>query len=353
MSAVGPEPDRPPAADRRGGQVGAAAAAHLAARRDGRPDAGVGADPRRHDGDGRRLPGRPGLPDLRGAPTRRGMAVAWIGGLGALFGALVAAWPVRHQAGAGVLDPVARSATCSWPTASARTSPPTSTSSPTPSSRRACSSPPASWCTTTTATRTSGTWAASGTGTSSPASTFGAAALALIGISALRRVLLQGRDPARGVRQGQWALFTIAMRGGRADRLLQRAALQPGLPGRRLRAAGEAGRQEAQPGAGRAEAAARGAWPRPRARPRHARCHEVDRWRILAVLSVVSGWLFFGHDPAHRPGARLPDAGAAPRVHQPRGRRPRPWPWPWRAAWSRGTSTGRRGAAGGGARPAA
>ena len=43
---------------RRGRQVGAAAAADLAARRDGRPDAGQRADPRRDDGDGGRLPDR-------------------------------------------------------------------------------------------------------------------------------------------------------------------------------------------------------------------------------------------------------------------------------------------------------
>ena len=39
-------------------QVGAAPAAHLAARRHGGPDAGLRADPRGHHGDGRRLPDR-------------------------------------------------------------------------------------------------------------------------------------------------------------------------------------------------------------------------------------------------------------------------------------------------------
>ena len=43
------------------GQIGAAVPAHLAARRDGRPDAGQRADPRRDDGDGR---GVPRLPDV-------------------------------------------------------------------------------------------------------------------------------------------------------------------------------------------------------------------------------------------------------------------------------------------------
>ena len=51
-------------------QVGPVPAVHVAARRDGRPDAGVGADPRRDDGRGRHLPRgahlrglRPGRPD--------------------------------------------------------------------------------------------------------------------------------------------------------------------------------------------------------------------------------------------------------------------------------------------------
>ena len=53
-----------PALRRRDGQVGAAPPAHLAAGRDGGPDAGVGADPCRDDGDGGRVPG---LPDVAGA----------------------------------------------------------------------------------------------------------------------------------------------------------------------------------------------------------------------------------------------------------------------------------------------
>ena len=47
------------AVPRRHRQVGADPALRLAAGRDGRPDAGVGADPRRDDGDGRRLHDRP------------------------------------------------------------------------------------------------------------------------------------------------------------------------------------------------------------------------------------------------------------------------------------------------------
>ena len=51
--------DLPAALRRRLRQVRAAAAARLAAGRDGGPDAGLGADPRRDDGHGRRLHGRP------------------------------------------------------------------------------------------------------------------------------------------------------------------------------------------------------------------------------------------------------------------------------------------------------
>ena len=51
---------------RRGRQVGAAAAARLAARRHGRPDPGVRPHPRRHDGHRRRLPDDPRQPGPRG-----------------------------------------------------------------------------------------------------------------------------------------------------------------------------------------------------------------------------------------------------------------------------------------------
>ena len=58
------------AAGRRGRQVGPAAAADLAARRHGRPDAGQRPDPRRHDGDRRRLPDRPHARPLRAGAGR-------------------------------------------------------------------------------------------------------------------------------------------------------------------------------------------------------------------------------------------------------------------------------------------
>ncbi len=52
------EPRRARPARRRRRQVGAAAAAHVAAGRDGGPDPGLRPDPRGHDGDRRRLPDR-------------------------------------------------------------------------------------------------------------------------------------------------------------------------------------------------------------------------------------------------------------------------------------------------------
>ena len=53
---------------RRVRQVGADPAVHVAAGRDGRPDARLRADPRRDDGHGRRLPGRALEPAVRGQP---------------------------------------------------------------------------------------------------------------------------------------------------------------------------------------------------------------------------------------------------------------------------------------------
>ena len=57
--------DRAAAAGRRLRQVGAGPAPHLASRRDGGPDPGLGPDPRGDDGHRRRLPDRPLPPDLR------------------------------------------------------------------------------------------------------------------------------------------------------------------------------------------------------------------------------------------------------------------------------------------------
>ena len=74
---------------RRVRQVGPVPAARVAARRDGRPHAGERLDPRGHDGDGRRLPGRPLHAAVR-AGARGAVAVAIIGGITALLAALIA-----------------------------------------------------------------------------------------------------------------------------------------------------------------------------------------------------------------------------------------------------------------------
>ena len=92
-------------ARRRGGEVGAAPAAHLASRRDGGPDPGQRADPRGHDGHRRRLPARPAAPDLRvrargagpGRRDRRGHAARRRADR---------ARPGRHQARDRLLDDV-------------------------------------------------------------------------------------------------------------------------------------------------------------------------------------------------------------------------------------------------------
>ena len=91
------------AARRRGRQVGAAAAADLAARRDGRPDAGQRADPRGDDGDGGRLPDRAHARAVHARPAgaarrrdhRRRDAAA---------GRLQRPHAARHQARARVFD---------------------------------------------------------------------------------------------------------------------------------------------------------------------------------------------------------------------------------------------------------
>ena len=64
-ACLGARDHRRAAVHRRDGQVGAVLPAHLAAGRDGRPDAGLGADPRRDHGDRRRVHGLPLLRSLR------------------------------------------------------------------------------------------------------------------------------------------------------------------------------------------------------------------------------------------------------------------------------------------------
>ena len=65
--------DLPAAVHGRDGQVGAVPAAHLAAGRDGRPDAGLGADPRRDHGDRRRVHGGAAVAAVRAGAERAGL----------------------------------------------------------------------------------------------------------------------------------------------------------------------------------------------------------------------------------------------------------------------------------------
>ena len=65
------DPALPAAVRRRDGQVGPARPPHLAARRDGGPDPGQRADPRRDDGHRRRVHGLPPVADVRGQRRSR------------------------------------------------------------------------------------------------------------------------------------------------------------------------------------------------------------------------------------------------------------------------------------------
>ena len=71
LPADGAAVDSVPADARRVRQIGAVPAVRLAARCDGRPDAGQRADPRRDDGDGRRLHDRPLRHAVRRQRSRR------------------------------------------------------------------------------------------------------------------------------------------------------------------------------------------------------------------------------------------------------------------------------------------
>ncbi|MCK7524229.1 MAG: hypothetical protein MZV64_44645 [Ignavibacteriales bacterium] len=101
------EPGRHAAVHRRHRQVGADPAARLAARRDGRPDAGLGADPRGDDGDRRRLPGRAHVRASTCTRRRPRTVIAVVGVLTAFFAATIARGADRHQEGAGLLDRLA------------------------------------------------------------------------------------------------------------------------------------------------------------------------------------------------------------------------------------------------------
>ena len=90
---------------RRDGQVRAGAAARLAARFHGRPDADFGADPRGHDGDGRHLHGRAHVAAVRAVGDGAQLRAGDRRDDGAVHG-LPRHRQQRHQARRGVLDAV-------------------------------------------------------------------------------------------------------------------------------------------------------------------------------------------------------------------------------------------------------
>ena len=143
---------------RRDRQVGADSALRLAARRDGRPDAGVGAHPRGDDGDGRRVHDRAQRravqPCAADADDRRGHRR----GDGA-HGRHDRPRAERHQARAGVLDRVAARLHVPGDGRRRVRAPASSISTRTRSSRRCCSSDPARSFTRWPASRTCGGWA--------------------------------------------------------------------------------------------------------------------------------------------------------------------------------------------------
>ena len=129
-------------------QVGPVPAAHVAARRDGRPDAGLRAHPRRHDGRRRRLPRRARLPGVLARPLDRHARprVDQLDGADRRHhGAHRSRARVRagrHQEGARVLDDQPARLHGDGARASARGPRPCSTSSRTRSSRPTSSSAP-------------------------------------------------------------------------------------------------------------------------------------------------------------------------------------------------------------------
>ena len=84
-----PDHDLPAAVHGRDGQVGAAPAPHLAARRDGRPDAGLRLDPCRDHGDGRRVHGCRGFRRCSSFRPSRSGVVTLVGATTAFFAATI------------------------------------------------------------------------------------------------------------------------------------------------------------------------------------------------------------------------------------------------------------------------
>ena len=152
----------PAAVHRRHGQVGAARPAHLAARRDGGPDAGLRADPCRHHGDGRRVHGLPAVADVRATRRSRSRSSPSSARSTAFFAATIGLVPERHQARHRLFDLQPARLHVLRRRRLGLSAPRCSTSSPTPSSRRCCSSARARSSTPCRTSRTCARWAASG-----------------------------------------------------------------------------------------------------------------------------------------------------------------------------------------------
>ena len=149
----------PAAVHGRDGQVGAVPAAHLAARRDGGPDAGLRADPRRDDGHGRRVHGGAAVAAVRSVADGAQRRHRRRRDDGVLRGDRRPG-AERHQARHRLFDLFAarlhvRRARRRRLSASA-----SSICSRTPSSRRCCSSAPARSSTRCITSRTCARWAA-------------------------------------------------------------------------------------------------------------------------------------------------------------------------------------------------
>ena len=197
--AAGGDPDRAAAVRGRDRQVGAAPALRLAAGRDGRSDAGVGADPRRHHGHRGRLHGRalqlhlPALADRDAGGGGGGRADGGVRGD-------ASAWRRTTSRRCWRTRPSPSSGTCSWRRARAR-SRPAIFHVFTHAFFKAClflgAGSVIHACAGEQDMRKMG-----GLAKHMPTTywTFVVATLALAGIPPLAGLLLQGRDPGQGVR---------------------------------------------------------------------------------------------------------------------------------------------------------
>ena len=137
-----PDRDLPAAVHGRHGQVGAVPAAHMAARRDGGPDAGLGADPCGDHGDRRRVHGGAAVAAVRARAPRQGLRAGDRRHHGDVR-CHRRSRSERHQARHRLFDLLAARLHVRRHGSPAPIRSACSTCSPMPSSRRCCSSAPA------------------------------------------------------------------------------------------------------------------------------------------------------------------------------------------------------------------